>query len=575
MIAVKGGEVHDQPAEWMAAPHLPPGSTLTAAPRWTPRVLIVEDNPGDVRLVSQALAAAKGTTFESLAVGSLAEALSAIEAALPDLVLLDLGLPDAVGLSTLASVVAAAPDLPVIVLTGSGDEEKALAAIRMGAQDYLEKGELSATTLTRAARYAFERKSRQRVEDFISGAAQLLGSSLSMTETLARMAQLSVDNLCDYCAADLVNERGEIERLLVVHRDPVRHQIAEELRGLELDRARPDLGARAAQLGEAVLVSRVTPEHLASVTQSPEHAGILNRLSIASYIALPLVAHERFLGVLLLISSSRNFSATDLEVGKRFASIAAAAVDNARLFEQASEALRTRDRVLGIVAHDLRNPLSTIAMSADLLLDTNLSELQVEQQLQIVRRSAEHMNRLIEDLLDVARIEQGHLTLQRRYLDPARLVGQVTQSNFALATVRGLTLESSIQPTGPIYADQDRVVQVLSNLVGNAMKFTPSGGVVTIAVEQDQCDVQFRVADSGRGIPEEEMGQLFRPFWQGRGRTGQGAGLGLSIAKGIVEAHGGRIWATSEIGRGTTLSFTIPRSAGRRADDAEDADATS
>ncbi|MEX2376063.1 MAG: ATP-binding protein [Dehalococcoidia bacterium] len=542
---------------------------MVSTPSEELQVLLVEDNPGDARLVREALKDARGLVAELVGADSLREALRLVQNAPIQLILLDLGLPDASGLEALDAITLAAPDLPVIILTGLQDEDTALQALRLGAQDYLEKGEISSSTLVRAVRYAIERKRLQKVEAFISGAAQLLGSTLDLERILARLADLSVANLADYCAVDLVTVDGGLERLLVAHRDPEKGKLAEELRRIELDRDEPNLAQEAMRTREPVLVRSMTDEAIESLTQSPEHRRLVRSLRIRSYMALPLLAKDRLVAVLLLISSTREFTPWDLELSVRFAAIAAAAVDNSRVYGEAAEALRTRDRVLGIVAHDLRNPLGVIAMSAELLLDHDLGEIQENKQLQIIRRSADRMNRLIEDLLDIARIEQGQLRLSVSHRDPNEIVDEIVNSNASLASAGELSLESSPAATRPVLADYDRLIQVLTNLIGNAIKFTPAGGRISVAAENYRDCVRFSVSDTGPGIPENEIAQMFRPFWQGRARASGGAGLGLSVAKGIVEAHGGRIWVESTLGQGTTVSFTIPLASGRRADDIE------
>ncbi|HUF75780.1 MAG TPA: ATP-binding protein, partial [Longimicrobiales bacterium] len=528
------------------------------------RVLLIEDNPGDARLIREALGEAKGLVVELEAAGTLSEGLESLTRRVTDLILLDLGLPDAQGLEGLHAIHAAARQIPVVVLTGLNDENVALTALRNGAQDYIEKHEIGGALLARAIRYAIERSRLHEVEVFISGAAQLLGSSLRLEETLAQLADLSVANLADYCAVDLLDADGRLERLLVAHHDPEQREAAEQLRKIELDRRRPHLAHDAAERRKPVLVEEVTDEHLAFLVQGEEHARVLSELRMRSYMALPLLADELLLGVLVLISASRHFTPADLQLSLRFADMAAAAIHNASLYEQASDALRTRDRVLGVVAHDLRNPLSTITMSAELLLEVDLDELQHHKQLEIIRRSADRMNRLIEDLLDVARIEHGQLTLERSYHHPEAIVREVLEANTSLAAARHLELVHDVNAAGPILIDYNRIIQVLSNLIGNSLKFTPGGGTIRVGTEAMDDGVRFFVADTGPGIADEDLENLFRPFWQGRGKVGEGAGLGLSIARGIVEAHGGRIWAQSAPGEGTTMYFTIPLAEERR-----------
>jgi len=257
--------------------------------------------------------------------------------------------------------------------------------------------------------------------------------------------------------------------------------------------------------------------------------------------------------------SGRRYAAADLAVAQDMARRAALAIDNARLYREAQEAVRARDSVLGVVSHDLRNPLTAVLLNADAILqDPTLSLPEwAADGLGMIVRSAEAMEHLIRDLLDVARIESGQLRVSPRPHDPGRLVLDATELFTPLAEERGVHLVGIPPERAPLVrADRDRALQVFSNLVGNALKFTPPDGVVTVGAAADGGAVRFWVRDTGPGIPESEFPFLFDRFWQGSGRR-EGAGLGLPIARGIVEAHGGRVWVESEIGVGTTFHFTL------------------
>jgi signal transduction histidine kinase len=176
------------------------------------------------------------------------------------------------------------------------------------------------------------------------------------------------------------------------------------------------------------------------------------------------------------------------------------------------------------------------------------------------------MDRLIQDLLDVARIDSEQLQLELAPQSPSQLAREAVDLNFALAADQGLALEFQPPPecSPPVRADRDRILQVLSNLIGNAVKFAPAGGAVVVRLQTVGTETHFSVIDTGPGITKEEQAHLFTPFWQARRHSHDGAGLGLSIAKGIVEGHGGKIWVESDVGRGTTVTFSLPNSVERR-----------
>ena len=228
--------------------------------------------------------------------------------------------------------------------------------------------------------------------------------------------------------------------------------------------------------------------------------------------------------------------------------------------ERAEAAIRTREEVLAIVSHDLRNPLNTIAMGAAALKDFAADDATRERYVQMIQRAIQRMNRLIEDLLDVVRLEGGQkLALNVAEIDLAPLLTELAESFRALAEPRKQAFVCDVETGLPkIPADRDRLSQVVTNLVGNALKFTPDGGRVELRAGGVDGTVQVSVRDTGPGMTPEELGRIFDPYWQA-GRTARlGAGLGLTISKGIVESHGGRLWVDSRPGEGSTFTFALP-----------------
>lgn len=285
-------------------------------------------------------------------------------------------------------------------------------------------------------------------------------------------------------------------------------------------------------------------------------------------LVTPLVAEHEPLGALVLLNSrqsGRVFRDADVVRARTLGDLTSLALRRVRLMEQEREAkekaeaaVRIRDETLGIVSHDLRNPLTKIALSADLLAGSSESERRTL--IDTIRAAAHQMQRLIQDLLDVARLEAGHFSVNMKITPAEPIVRSVCHSNEALAEQRHQTIECNIDgELGNICADRDRVVQVFSNLIGNAMKFSPEGAVITLDACVEDKFVVFRVRDNGPGIPEGDFKNLFRAYWQAKKTAHLGAGLGLAIVRGIVEAHGGRVWAENATSGGAVFSFTIPR----------------
>jgi signal transduction histidine kinase len=226
----------------------------------------------------------------------------------------------------------------------------------------------------------------------------------------------------------------------------------------------------------------------------------------------------------------------------------------------AEAAVRIRDEVLAIVAHDLRSPLDRIVASTPMLYEP-LSPENRDKLVAVIARTAKGMNRLISDLLDAASIEAGHLAIDLQTVDVAMLVDQSVEVVAPLASSKGVSLSVRVAANVPsILADAGRVQQTLSNLLGNAVRLTQSGGAITVRVNVEDTWVHFAVSDTGPGIPADQLPHLFERFWQAKLNRRGAAGLGLAIAKGIVEAHGGRIWVESELGIGSTFHLTLPTS---------------
>ncbi len=278
----------------------------------------------------------------------------------------------------------------------------------------------------------------------------------------------------------------------------------------------------------------------------------------------PLVGRNgRTLGIIQLWGKKEGrFSDSDEAVLTQLAQMCSVALENAWLYKAAQDATRARDDLVAIVSHDLRNPLHTIGMAAGVLLEIAPPvdrRLTSRRQVEVIQRAANRANRLISDLLDVARIQAGGLVVEPATVEVQSLVQEAVDAATPLATGGNLTVEREVaEDVATVCADRDRVLQVFGNLTGNAIKFTPKGGRITIRAETDGHEVKFAVCDTGPGIPPEHLPHVFDRYWQAKSTAKLGTGLGLSIAKGIVEAHGGRIWVESKPGDGASFIFTLP-----------------
>jgi signal transduction histidine kinase/CHASE3 domain sensor protein len=432
-----------------------------------------------------------------------------------------------------------------MLVAGLGRQMRLLAREAMGRRHEAEREAAEA----QRARAAAEREERRAA--FLATAGQELASSLDYEHAIATLAKLIVPNIADICVIDLAEPDGALRRAAVAHRDVVREH---------------ELETRVGQ------IMRDVPDALALVIRERESriigyaSSLLDYAGVApderrSLLAVPLVSRGQTLGVILAAAAEETlFTQEDSALVSELSRHGSLAIDNARLYRESQQAVQAREEVLAIVSHDLRNPLNAVMLAASLLQTSDKVAPDDREQLEIIDISAKRMQRLIADLLDVTRLEGGkQLPIEPAPLDVQSLFEETYELFKSQAATGSITLQCHApKDVPPVYADRHRVLQVLSNLIGNAMKFTPPGGMITCRAEPEDGKVRISVADTGPGIPGENLGDIFNPYWQAKRTARLGAGLGLPIAKGIVESHGGRIWVESEPGKGTKFLFTLP-----------------
>ncbi len=393
---------------------------------------------------------------------------------------------------------------------------------------------------------------------FLTRAGRVLSRSLDPDETLRRLVRLAVPRVACFAMIDLARPDGRLERVAYGHIDSEKEPL--------LIREGP---FRPAEVGLAPIqevldsgTSRLIEKVERDWTGSDEVLERIHALAGRSLLIVPLVVRNETLGTLTFGSTrtDRHYHQADLSLARELGRSAGLALDNARLYRQAEQAIASRDDVLAVVSHDLRNPVNRVRMAAELLLETGRVHDSGRDQLGMVIRAADEMNRLIGDLLDVARIEAGTLSIGREPVALHDLMERLEESHEAVARKRKLAWRVDC-PDSPVTipADEGRLLQALGNLVGNAMKFTPKGGEVRVEVVGTEDAVRIAVRDTGPGMDASQLAHVFDRFWQGRSGDRRGAGLGLAITRGIADAHGGRLWLESDVGHGTTAWLELPR----------------
>jgi PAS domain S-box-containing protein len=505
------------------------------------RVLLVEDSPTDARLLQAVLAEERVDHFALTTVARLRDALTALAQAAFDIVLLDLGLPDSQGLATFERLHAAAPHMPVVVFSGNIDTRAAVEAVKCGAQDYLVKGQTAGDLVPRAIRYAVERHRNQmllqemnrvleqrvtartrEVQDLYDNAPcgyhslDSAGRYVHVNATELTWLGRSRDDVIGRQFVDFVDSRG---RQVFAEYFPI---LLEQgfVKDLDFDFVRPD-GAR-----QPVSLS-------ATAVRDPQGNFVMSRST-----SFDMLERRRVAEALQL---------ANLELAR---------------------ALRIKDEFLASMSHELRTPLHTILVSNEVLAERMIGELNERQQkyVDMIDTSGRHLLALINDILDLAKIEAGRLTLD---LDEC-LVEDLCCSSFdfvrELAVRKELhTTLSLAQPHVRMVADPRRLKQMLINLLTNAVKFTPAGGQVSLEVQADLAagTIEFAVQDSGVGIAPDNMAMLFKPFTQldsSLARRQEGTGLGLALVSRLVRLHGGSVRAQSAgvPGLGSRFILTLP-----------------
>lgn len=410
-----------------------------------------------------------------------------------------------------------------------------------------------------ATRDITTRKRMEQEKQFFSDVGRIISQSHERDEILGAVAVLAASTVADCCLIDIVNEQG-VERVAVAHGNSEMAWIADELRHVRIFYDSQHPICVAISTGHPWPVPRVEDAHLHEMSQSPRHLELLEALKPRSLLVVPFYTRGALFGVLLLFSETIDrYGEGSLpfaeEIGRRLG----LALENARLYRALEEALRSRDDVLGIVAHDLRSPLSAIQMAARGLVPQLAEGERGQRLLEVIQRSSTRMSSLIADLLDIASMEAGQVRLKRRTQDARELLNEALIGARALAEGAGVDLHVSA-PEEPVllHADKLRCAQILTNLLANAVKFTPRGGRVDVTLERHRQHAIFVVRDTGPGLSPEAKKHLFEPFWQRRRSTGEGVGLGLAIARGLVLAHGGDISVESEVGKGSSFWFRLP-----------------
>jgi PAS domain S-box-containing protein len=447
---------------------------------------------------------------------------------------------------------------------------------------------LAATALLSAEARERQREAASRADyaahqaQFMSEITRVLSESLDVQQTLATVAAMACPDIADWCTVDLVGDDGSVQRLAVAHVDPGKVELARRLREEYPSNPNAEYSVHhVIRTGRPAMMKRIPVSLLEGAARDASQIDVIRSLSLTSFMCVPIATRTGVAGAITFVTaeSQREYTDEDLRFATDVAARASLAIENARAYAAANEAARQKDEFLATLSHELRTPLNAVMGYTRMLRTGEVRPERRARSLEAIERNAEALRRLVEEVLDVARITSGKLRITLDGVDPGGALRDAVAAVSPAAQAKGVNLHTSIDEGVWVRGDRDRLQQVFWNVVQNAVKFTPAGGDVHVELRARGDSVIVRIADTGEGINPDQLPHVFQRFHQARGtlvREHGGLGLGLAIVKDLIELHGGSVRAESA-GPGCGAAFTItlpalPASPGPAADPEESGD---
>ncbi len=414
------------------------------------------------------------------------------------------------------------------------------------------------------------RTRREQMNRFLSESSAALADLSDYESTLRKLAHLAVPGFADLCAVDIQRDDESVHRLALIQRNAALDALTEEILQTHPPLATDQYGAmRVLRSGESVWHRVVSDDFLRKIAQSERHLDWLRLLRPRSYMCVPVRSQRSAVGALTFVTteSGREYDEMDLRVAEDLAHRAAIAIENATLVSTLKDADRRKDEFLAMLAHELRNPLAPIRNAAHIVRARAPQTPELTWATQVIERQVHQMTRLVDDLLDVSRINSGKIRLHPERITMESVIDDVVETSQPQISGQGHRLEV-MKPGEPTYVNADpvRLGQILFNLLDNAAKYTERGGQISLVLTADAEWAEVRVSDTGVGIAKEMLTRIFEMFTQldrSLDRTQGGLGIGLMLVRRLVEMHGGTVYALSEgAGRGSEFVVRLPRAQG-------------
>ncbi len=399
---------------------------------------------------------------------------------------------------------------------------------------------------------------------FLAEASKLLSSSLDYQTTLDAVAKLAVPQVSDWCTIELLDDVGELNQVVVAHKDPEKVKWALELRKHRpVDMNAPTGTPNVLRTGKSELYPLITDEMLVAMSKTKKELQLLRSIGFTSAMVVPIFSKEKAIGTISFITTTTNrqYNQASLAIAEELGTRASIAIENARLYKGSQEAISMRDDFISVASHELKTPVTSVKMFTQVLKkhSEQIGDTKAVSHLSKMDKQIDKLTELIYDLLNVSKIQAGRMEFRNELFDFDKAIKDIVV--ILQTTTESHKLVLTGKTCRNVYGDQERIGQVVNNLVSNAIKYSPKADKVLVNLSADDNNVRVDVTDLGIGMAKQHLEKIFERFYRvydTTDKTFPGLGIGLYISSEIIKRHGGKLLVESDPGKGSTISFFIP-----------------